>query len=106
MKLTYYYNLYLSTSLDKPSTKESILEELKENKLDKRLYVLVLSKNPDNNLEFFKVSYLQQEIYQEQSFFVVGVAKDYEEAKDLVLKITKDVVTYTGEAKIREYFKT
>lgn len=106
MKLKYYHDLYFSESLEKPTVKESILQELEENKLDKSLYILVLSKNPKNSLEFFKVSYLQQEIYENQSFFVVGFAKDYDEAKDLVLKITENVVTYTGEAEIRKYFET
>jgi len=106
MKLKYYYDLYFSTSLEKPSAKEEILQEIEENKLNKSLYVLVLANNPKNSLEFFKVSYLQQEIYDNQSFFVVGFAKNYEEAKELVLKITEDVVTYTGEADIRRYFLT
>ena len=106
MKLKYHYDLYFGTSLEKPSAKEEILQEIEENKLNKSLYVLVLANNPKNSLEFFKVSYLQQEIYDDQSFFVIGFAKNYEEARELVLKITEDVVTYTGEADIRRYFLT
>jgi len=104
MKLKYYYDLYFSKSLEPPTNKEVILYELEEGKLDKSLYVLVLANNPKNSLEFFKVSYLQQKIYENRSFFVVGVAKNYGEAKELVLKITEDVVTYTGGTNIREYF--
>jgi hypothetical protein len=105
MKFKYFYDLYFSTSLEKPLVKEKILHELEENKLDKSLYLLVLSKNPNNSLEFFKVSYLEQEIYDDKSFFVIGFAKNYNEARELILKITEDVVTYTGEADIRKYFE-
>jgi len=105
MKFKYHYDLYFSRSLERPTIKEEILCELEEGRLDKNLYILVLANNPKNNLEFFKVSYLQQEIYENQSFFVVGFAKNYDEAKELVLKITEDVVTYTGGTRLREYFE-
>jgi hypothetical protein len=105
MKFKYFYDLYFSKSLEKPPAKEKILQDLDENKLDKSLYLLVLSKNPSNSLEFFKVSYLEQEIYDDKSFFVIGFAKNYNEARELVLKITEDVVTYTGGTDIRKYFE-
>ena len=104
MKLKYYNNLYFSESLTKPKLKEKLKNELKRNKLDKDLYLLVMSSNKQLGIEFFKVTYLQQEIFKDKSFFVIGLAKNYEEAKELVKKIIEDVMQHTGGLNVREFF--
>ena len=104
MKINYYNNLYFSESLTKPKLKEKLKEELKDNKLDKDLYILVLSSNQQLGIEFFKVTYLQQEIFKDKSFFIIGIAKSYEEAKELVQKIIEDVISHTGGLNVREFF--
>ena len=104
MKVKYYNNLYFSESLTKPKVKEQLKVELKENKLDVDLYLLVLSTNQQLGIEFLKVSYLLQGFFKDKSFFVIGIAKNYEEAKELLKKILEDVMQHTGGLNVREFF--
>ena len=103
MKIKYHNNLYFGESLTKPKLRKKLIEELKENKLDKDLYLLVLSSNQQLGIEFFKVTYLQQGIFEDKSFVVIGIAKDYEEAKELVRKIIEESVLHTGELNIHKF---
>ena len=104
MQLKYYNELYFSESLTKTKVKEKIQKELESNKLHKDLYLLVLSSNQQLGIEFFKVTYLQQEFFKDKSFFVIGIAKNYEEAKELVRKIIEDVISHTSDLNVREFF--
>ena len=85
MKL--YHALFLEKGLH--SQKDEILEKIKERKWQFDKYLIVLSANEANQLEFFHSVLLMQKSIQTDTLFVVGIAKGYDGAAKLVQEIYK-----------------
>ena len=99
--MKYYHDLYLSKSL--VSKKDEIIKKLNQNQWQLSRYVLVLSKNEKNHLEFFDSVLLTQNLMPKEELFVIGIADSYVGAVDLVQKITEEVYEQTGGTDIRNY---
>lgn len=99
MKL--YYNLYTNNSIREKKLK--ILSQIDEGKFVLNKYLLVLTKNEKNHLEFFDSAYVSQKMIEKEDLFVVGVADSYGGAVSLVEEIVKEVLTVTGGTDIRNY---
>ena len=107
MNTKYYYNLYFSEGLlnDKAKIKRQIKvsEDIKTNQIEEQFYIVTLAQNKENNLEFLKITNLRQKAYNVSEIFVVGFAKDYNEAKELVVKIVNEVLVKTNGLDVRRY---
>lgn len=101
--MKYYCEYYLSDSLIEK--KEEILGKLENGKFQLGKYIIVLAENKGNQLEIIDAMYLMQRYYQKRELFVVGVADGFEEALNLVEKITREVYDATGGADIQAYIK-
>lgn len=99
--MEFYKNLYVSESLRK--RKEKILRKLKAGKGSLGCYIITLTKNPANQLEFFDSVLLQQKYERADSKFLVGIAGCYEEALQLVQKISEDTYEKRNDLNIREF---
>ena len=99
MKL--YYNLYASDSIREKKLK--ILSQIDDGKFVLNKYLLVLTKNEKNHLEFFDSAYVSQKMIDKEEMFVVGIADSYGGAVSLVEKIVNEVLTVTGGTDIRNY---
>ena len=99
MKL--YYNLYANDSIRKDKLK--ILSQIDDGKFVLNKYLLILSKNEKNHLEFFDSAYVSQKMLEKEDIFVVGLADSYGGAVSLVEKIVNEVLTVTGGTNIRGY---
>lgn len=99
--MKFYGNLYVSESLEKK--KDKIIERLKNGKFQLSCYVIMLTENPKNQLEFFDSILLMQRNYKKENPFIVGIANCYDEALLLVQKMTEDAYLQKGNADIRGY---
>ena len=99
--MKYYCELYWSEGLQKK--KKSILSGLEQNKVQLNKYLIVLTKNSANHLEFFDSVLLKQDVFKQGELFVVGIADGYSGALELVEKITQEVYDKTKDIDIRRY---
>lgn len=99
--MRYYCELYWSEELK--DKKEKILAKLEANKLQLDKYLIVLTENPENHLEFFDSALLKQPIFQQRELFLVGIADGYSGALKLVEKIMQEVYDVTEGTDIRQY---
>lgn len=91
--------LYLSDSVKKP---EKLLKKLDKSRIPCRFYVITLSVGADQ-LDIYPAYCLQQPFYRKYPPVIVGLAGDYQEAVDLILKITEDSLAATGSCDLKAY---
>lgn len=99
--MKYYHNLYLSEELQQK--KEEIIDKLENNKNQLNKYLIVITKNAANHLEFFDSILMKQNVFEQSELFVVGVAEGYPGALEVVEKITQEVYDNTKGTDIRQY---
>ena len=99
--MEFYKDLYVSESVNK--RKDKILRKLKAGKGSLGCYIITLTKNPANQLEFFDSMLLQQKHERQDSKFLVGIAGCYEEALELVKKMSEDTYAKRNDLNIREF---
>ena len=99
--MKYYHNLYASESLQ--FKKKIIIDDLKKEKLYINLYIIVLTKNERNHLEFYDSALLRQKVFRKEDLFVVGIANGYSGAVEVVEQIVQDVCENTNSTDIRNY---
>lgn len=96
-----YHDLYMSDQVAKE--KETILNRIEKNQWQMEIYLITLSKGEQNHLDIFNSVLLIQKTFSKEDLFVVGIARGYEEALNLVEKITQEVYDNTGTTNIRKY---
>ena len=84
--MKYYYNLYGD---------DVIMAE--------EHYLIALSANEMNHLEILHSVLFEQKCMTKDNLFVVGVAKGYAQALEVVEKITQEVYDKTNGVDIRNY---
>lgn len=99
--MEYYYNMYISDDLK--DKKNEILQKIKNNQAQLNKYIIVLSKNEKNHLEFYDSALLLQNIFEKDSLFLVGIADGYSGCTKLIEKITQEVLEQSGGTDIRGY---
>jgi len=99
--MKYYRHLYLSDGLEKKKNK--IIRKLRDNKLQYDVYLVTLPETEQNQLEIYNSALFKQLDYPIRDLFVVGLAKGYESALELVEEITRTVYNETKGADIRSY---
>ncbi len=98
--MEFYRNLYVSESLEKK--KDKIIKKLKAGKSPMNCCVIMLTENPENQLEFFNSILLWQK-YGKENPFIIGIAGCYEEALEVIQKITEETYSHRKDADIRSY---
>ncbi len=98
--MRYYKHLYLAKGIRK---KEKIIRKLEENKLQMNIHVITLARNEKNQLEIYHSMVLLQPNFPHDDLFVVGIAKGYEDAVEMVEEIAQEVYNKTKGADIRSY---
>ncbi len=98
--MRYYKHLYLAEGIKK---KKKIIRKLEENKLQMNIHIITLAQNEKNQLEIYHSMVLLQPNFPHDDFFVVGIAKGYEDAVEMVEEITQEVYNKTKGADIRSY---
>lgn len=99
--MQYYRYLYTSDSIKKI---DKIKLKLNEHRGVLGLYVICLNKGV-NQLDIINAAYLKLPYYRTNPPIVVGLAKTYDEAVDLVIKMTNEAIDRIGFPNIKEYLK-
>lgn len=99
--MEFYTNLYIGESFEQK--KDKIIKKLQAGKFQFSCYIIALTENPENQIEFFDSILLSQRNYKKLKLFVVGLASCYTEAVELVQKMTEDTYSHQGNANIRGY---
>lgn len=97
----FYCDLYVSEELK--WTREKTIAKLKRGELKFPVYLVTLSQGKQNHLEFFSSLLLKQHIYEDTPLFIVGIAREYFQAVELVEQIVEDVYAQTKDADIRGF---
>lgn len=101
--LKWYNNLYVGNTAKKK--KQKMIKKINSGSGQLAAYVVTLASNRANNLEVFSANYLLKDVLRNNCPLIVGIAKSYEEAIELVREITQDVYEKTGTADIRGYLE-
>lgn len=68
------------------------------------VYVITIAQGADQ-LEIFHSAYLKQRYFRYHPPIVAGIASDYEEAVQIIMKITQECLNDTGACNLKEYLK-
>ena len=98
--MRYYKHLYLAEGIRK---KEKVIRKLEKNQLQMNIHIITLSQNEEDQLEIYNSMILLQPEFPHDDFFVVGIAKGYEDAVEMVGEIAQEVYNKTKGADIRSY---
>lgn len=99
----YYSNLYVSDSLKKK--KDKVIRRLERRKIQPDLHVILLPGCDHNQLEIVNAMYLLQPGYPREDRLVVGIAKGWDDAVELVETISREVYEATGNLQLRDYIQ-
>lgn len=99
--MQYYKYLYLADGLEKK--KEKMIRKLEAGKLQLDVHVITLAVNEKNQLEIYNTIQFKQPLFPYQDLFVVGIARGYDDAVELVERIAMEVYEKTGTCNIRSY---
>ena len=98
--MRFHNELYLGDSIRNAGI---VKWKLKHHSGQLRIFVIALSSGSDQ-LEIYHCAFLQQRYYKKHPPYIVGIAGGYEEALELVRRMTSDVYTRTGGCGLKEYF--
>lgn len=95
--------LYISPSLDKKCG--TVKWKLRTGRPQPVIYIIALARNNDL-LEIYHSGILKQKYYKKKQNapYIVGIAKGYCGAVDLVVDIIQDVLRETGAYDVKAYF--
>lgn len=99
--MRYYRHLYVGERLKKK--KKKIIAKLEKGKFQFEIRLLVLPETKNNQLEIINPNLFLQKNYPGREYFVVGIAKGFDEALEILEEIAKNVYNETRGADIRSY---
>lgn len=102
--LKYRANLYLGDSINEKKLKK-IKKRLENKPFFSGVYLLALSRNPFDQLEIYDARQLVQSYYKKNPPYVIGLAGDYEEAVELVVRMTRECLESRGDCCLKEYLQ-
>lgn len=100
--IKYHYNIQFSDNIDF-ATLFKIKHTLRENPLKADVYLIVISDNPENQLDIYHSKYLIQRYYKENPPYVIGIAKKKEDALALVQGIMQKCFEKRRDADLKAY---
>ena len=101
-KLDYHRKIYLGDGISE-SKLDKIKKKLAEKPLFCSAYLIVLSRNPSDQLEIISAKQLVQSYYEKYPVYVIGIASDYDEAVAIVEQIVQECLQIRGDCALKEY---
>lgn len=99
--MRWYENIYVGTNAEK--TKIQIIEKIKSHKPQLDVFILTLPSNENNILDIFHSTILLQSYYKDKDYDIIGIAKGYKEALEIMTQIVMDTYHDTGGFHVKEY---
>lgn len=97
--MKFYKNLYVGDTVKKTN---QIKWKLKRNAKLPTIYVLALASG-DDQLEIYHSLLLQQPSFKKANPYIIGIAGSYDEAVELVCRITQEAIAQNGTADLKKY---
>ncbi len=82
-----------------------IIGKIKRNLFQKDIYVVTLAFNQQDLLDIYPAWILLQPYFIRKDFMIVGIAKGYQEALQVITQLVMEVYQKTGDVKLREYLE-
>lgn len=98
--MKFYKHLYIGDTIKNPAKLKSKLKMHS----GVNIFVIAIACGADQ-LEIYHSAYLKQKYYRYHPPIIVGLASDYKEALQIVLKITEECVLHTGNCNLKDYLK-
>lgn len=99
--MNWYSKLYIGERAKPKAGK--IIRKLKRNAGQMDIYLITLASNGKDMLDIIHSAYLKQPAVRRSLPMIVGIAKGYEEALDMVEQMLMETYRETGECRIPEY---
>lgn len=103
--MKWYKKLYLGENAEKQKYK--VFGKIRKNKFQIDTYLISLAANSDDLLDILPANILLQPFYKNkknvENIYIIGIAKGYDEALELVRAIVDEVYQSTGGFDIRGY---
>lgn len=97
--MKFYKNLYVGEGIKNPN---KVKWKLRHNAGQFKVYVIALAGGEDQ-LEIYHCAFLQQKYYKKYPPYIIGIADNYEEAVEIVVRITKEAVERLGQPDLKKY---
>ena len=97
--MQFYKQLYISDGIK--DKKKKICYKLKTKPGLLSVYIIALAKGSDQ-LEVYHCVYLRQKYYKKNPPFIIGIGENYDEAIELVRKITNEAFVIHQYSSIKE----
>ena len=101
--MKWYRKLYVSESIGDKAGR--IKWKINHNAGTISVYVIAFASNPDNLLDIIPVWQLMQKGYLGKNIKIIGLAKGYDDAVELVQKIIEETYENTGDVDVWSYLK-
>lgn len=101
--MKWYKKLYVSESIGKKANR--IKWRIDHNAGTVSVYVIALSSNPDNLLDIIPAWNLMQAHYPRENVRIIGLARGYDEALELVRVIVDETYQSTSGVDVRSYLR-
>lgn len=99
--MKWYHNLYVGDSI--ADRVKQVKRKLNHHVWIASIYVIAFASNPKNLLDVIPCWELRQRAYPGKNLFIVGLAKGYKEALELVTRIVDETYQNTGNVDVRTY---
>ena len=99
MSMRFIKEMYVGEGI---KNKQKVMWKLKHGAGMLDIYVISLS-NGNNQLDCMKCSYFKQKAIRDNVGLVVGLAKGYSEAQNLMVSMVEEAFRETGSANVKEY---
>lgn len=100
--MEWYEKLYIGNNAQKK--KYSLIREIESGKAPLEVFLITLPSGQGNQLEIMSVWNLKFWYRRKNCPMIVGLACGREEALELVVQITEEVLEKTGSVELKNYF--
>lgn len=99
--MKFYKNLYIGDTIKNP---DRVKRKIKHHARQLQVFVIMLALG-DGQLEICHSMLLRQPFYKkkENEPYIIGIAGNYEEAVEIVCKITREAVAQNENADLKQY---
>lgn len=99
--MKFYKNLYIGDTIKNPNR---VKRKIKHHARQLQVFVIMLASG-DGQLEICHSMLLRQPFYKkkENEPYIIGIAGNYEEAVEIVCKITQEAVAQNENADLKQY---
>ncbi len=101
-RLNYHSKLYLSESITGKKL-DKIKKKLENRPLLSGVFLIAISANRSDQLDIFDARQLVQPYYRHNPPYVIGIAKNREEAFAVIEKIVQECLRERGDCALKEY---